>query len=240
MSAAAATARFRPGLWPTLTVVLGLPLLLALGTWQVQRLAWKTELIATLEARHAEAAVALPATDALGPDWTHRPVRVRGELVPAPVLRFRLERQQGRPGHDVLQLARLEDGRALVVNRGWRAEDAPPVRTPRGEVTLTGPLRWIADETHRWPLPANDPAANRWYWYDRAALAAVFDAEVMPVVLVASEGALPPGPAVPVPQPMAVDLPNNHLGYAITWYGLAVALVAIYALYGLKRGKAAT
>jgi surfeit locus 1 family protein len=232
-----ATARFRPGLWPTLTLVLALPLLLTLGTWQLQRLQWKTDLIATLEARYGRAPVALPATEALGPDWAHRPVRVTAELRPEPALRFGVERQQGRPGHDVLQLARLEDGRALVVNRGWVAEDAPPVATPEGEVTLAGPLRWIADAERRWPMPANDPQGNRWFWYDREALAATLDAEVLPVVLVASERVLPPGPGVPVPQPMAVNLPNNHLGYAITWYGLAAALVAIYALYGLTRGK---
>jgi surfeit locus 1 family protein len=228
---------FRPGLWPTLTLVAGLPLLLTLGTWQVHRLQWKTDLIATLEARHGQAPVALPASDALGPDWAHRPVRVRAELAAEPVLRYGVERQQARPGHDVLQLARLADGRALVVNRGWLAEDAPPVRTPAGEVALTGPLRWIGDLERRWPTPANDPAANRWYWYDRDALADAFDAEVLPVVMVASDGVLEPGPAVPVPQPMAVNLPNNHLGYAMTWYGLAVALIVIYALYGLRRGK---
>lgn len=234
---ATAASRFRPGLWPTLTVVLGLPLLLTFGTWQVQRLAWKTELIATLEERHAEPPVALPASAELGPELAHRPVRVRAELQPQPVLRYGVERQQGRPGHAVLQLARLDDGRALVVNRGWLAEDAPPVDTPAGEVTLSGPLRWIADRSKSWATPANDPAANRWYWYDQAALARAFDADVLPVVLVASERVLPPGPAVPVPQPMAVNLPNNHLGYAITWYGLAVALIAIYTLYGLTRGK---
>ena len=234
---AATTARFRPGLWPTLTLLLGLPLLVTLGTWQVQRLAWKTELIATLEARHGQAAIALPATAGLGPDLAHRPVRITAELAPEPVLRYGVERQQGRPGHDVLQLARLDDGRALVVNRGWLAEDAPPVRTPAGEVVLTGPLRWIGDAARSWPTPMNDLADNRWYWYDRQAFARAFDAEVLPVVLVASEGVLPAGPAVPVPQPMAVNLPNNHLGYAITWYGLAVVFVVIYALYGLKRGK---
>jgi surfeit locus 1 family protein len=228
---------FRPGLWPTLTLLVGLPLLLTLGTWQVQRLAWKTDLIATLEARHGVPPVALPATDALGPDWAHRPVQVRAELQPEPVLRYGVERQRGRPGHDVLQLARLADGRAVVVNRGWIAEDAPPVETPAGEVTLTGPVRWIADLERGWPTPANDAQANRWYWYDQDALARAFGAEVLPVVLVASTGVLAADPAVPVPQPMAVNLPNNHLGYAITWYGLAVALIVIYALYGLRRGK---
>lgn len=234
---AAHALRFRPGLSATLTLVVGLPLLLALGTWQVQRLEWKTELIAMLEARHAQPAVALPATAELGPEFAHRPMRVTAELQAEPALRYRVERQQGRPGHDVLQLARLADGRALVVNRGWLAEDAPPVKTPEAEVTLTGPVRWIADLSRGWPTPANDPGANRWYWYDRDALARAFGADVLPVVLVASEGVLPPGPAVPVPQPMAVNLPNNHLGYAITWYGLAVALVVIYALYGRKRAK---
>jgi surfeit locus 1 family protein len=228
---------FRPGLWPTLTLVVALPILLGLGTWQLQRLHWKTELIATLEARHAAASVAVPPTAELGPHWAHRPVAAEVTLVPEPALRYGVERQQGRPGHDVLQLGVLADGRALVVNRGWLAEDAPPPATPAGVVALEGPLRWIDDLERRWPTPANDAAGNRWYWYEEEALAAAFGRDLLPVVLEVSEGALPPGPAVPVPQPMAVTLPNNHLGYAITWYGLAGALVVIYAAYGRQRGR---
>ncbi len=228
---------FRPGLWPTLTLVVALPALLALGTWQVQRLQWKTELIAILEARQAVAPTAVPPTAELGPDWAHRPVAAALALQPEPALRFGVERQQGRPGYDVLQLGVLADGRALVVNRGWLAEDAPPLATPDGAVRLVGALRWIGDLERRWPTPENDAAGNRWYWYDRAALAAAFGRDVLPVVLEVSEGAAAPGPAVPVPQPMALELPNNHLGYAITWYGLALSLVIVYAAYGRQRGR---
>lgn len=228
---------FRPGLWPTLTLLLCLPLLLMLGTWQVHRLEWKTDLIATLQSRAADAPVPLPAGDDLRASSEYRRVVVAATFRGEPALRFGVGVHERAPGHRVLQAATLADGRTLVVDRGWVAAEVEMPRTPEGPVTLTGALLWIADDERRWPVPENDPDGNRWYWHDIGALETAFGLALEPVVLVLDRGVLPPGPAVPVPQPVVADLPNNHLGYAITWYGLAVALVVIYGVYGRQRGK---
>ncbi len=227
---------FRPGLWPTLTVLACLPVLVMLGTWQLDRSAWKTALIAELEQRQAEAPVALPPTADLDASWTHRRVAVTAALASEPALRFGVRARAAEPGHLVLQRAELEDGRALVVNRGWRADRAAtPLATPAEPVPLAGVLRWI-DGLEPAPFtPANDPAANRWFWYDLAALEAAFGADLLPVVLEVTEG--PAADGVPLPEPVVVDLPNNHLGYALTWFGLALGLAVIYLVFGFQRER---
>lgn len=227
---------FRPGLWPTLTVAACLPVLVTLGSWQLDRAAWKTALIAELEQRQGEDAVALPPTGELDAGWNHRRVAAEARLAPEPALRFGVQARGVEPGHRLLQRADLADGRALVVNRGWRADRASEaLATPDGTVTLTGVLRWIEGLEPAPFTPANDPAANRWYWYDHAALETAFARDLLPVVLEVTEGET--GPGVPVPQPVVVDLPNNHLGYAFTWFGLALGLAAIYVLFGFQRGR---
>ena len=224
---------FRPGLGPTLAVVAVLPMLLALGTWQVQRLHWKTELITTLAARQAEAVVDLPATDLLGPEWSHRKVHVTATLIADPALRFGARAVAGVPGHHVLQLARLEDGRWLVVDRGWRADrSAAPLATPDGAVALVGVLRWLGDVRSTRFTPPNDVPGNRWYRHDRDAYERALGAPVLPVLLSLTQA--DPRPGTPVPQPLAVDLPNPHLGYAVTWYGLAAGLVVVYLVHGWR------
>jgi surfeit locus 1 family protein len=229
---------FRPGLWPTVTVLLCLPVLVMLGTWQLDRLAWKTALIDALRTRQAEAPVALPASAALDPSWNHRRVVVRAALRAQPALRYGVVARGSEPGHLVLQAAELPDGRRLVVNRGWRSDrPADPLATPAGASDLIGVARWIDDVEPRPFTPANDPGGNRWYWYERGALETVFGHPVLPVVLEVTEG--PGGPGAPVPQPVVVDLPNNHLGYALTWFGLALSLVVIYLVFGFTRKRTA-
>jgi surfeit locus 1 family protein len=227
---------FRPGLWPTLTVALCIPVLVTLGTWQLDRLAWKTALIDELRTRQNEAPLSLPPTANLDPSWTHRRVAVRAALQDTPALRFGVVARGNEAGHLVLQVARLPDGRHLVINRGWRSDRASePLATPTGFVPVQGVVRWIADSAPGMFTPANDPAGNRWYWYDLEALETTFGQNVLPVVLEVTEG--PGGPGAPLPQPVVIDLPNNHLGYALTWFGLALSLGVIYLVFGFTRER---
>ncbi|TVQ33733.1 MAG: SURF1 family protein [Geminicoccaceae bacterium] len=228
---------FRPGLWPTLTVLLSLPILATLGSWQLDRSAWKTALIAELEARQAEAPVPLDL-GRLDAGWEHRRVVVSASLAPEPALRFGVEVQGIEPGHRILQLATLDDGTPVVVNRGWFPERAAvPLVTPGAAVELIGVVRWIEDRRPAPFTPANDAPRNRWYWYEWDALETAFATALLPLVIDVTEG--PTGPGLPVPQPVVVDLPNNHLGYAMTWFGLALGLAVIYVAFGLQRGRGA-
>jgi len=234
---AARRRRFRPALAPTLAALAGIVILLGLGTWQLERLAWKERLIAARAEGLAADPVALPGSAA---DWTafdFRPVEVTG------VFRHDLEQIfgartfEGRFGHHVLTPLLRSDGTAVLVDRGWVPADrrAPETRAGgqvTGQLTLTGIARFRADDEPGWFTPANEPEARLWYWYDLDAMQEALGLELLPVVVEADAAPVPGG--LPVGGRTRIDLPNNHLQYAVTWYGLALALLGVWVAFSLR------
>jgi surfeit locus 1 family protein len=229
---------FRPGFWPTLFAAVGVIALAALGTWQVQRLHWKEALIAA-RAR-AEAAPVLDLRDPtdVRPEDDFRSMRLVG--------RFRHDRefhllgrvQGGEAGAHVVTPLILDDGAMVLVDRGFVPLDrlAPATRPEgqmEGRVAVRGTVRW--PEPPGWFTPSSDPAANAWYRLDPEAMAVAAGLRRVAPFYVAADatpnpGGLPRGGATFSP------FPNNHLGYALTWYGLALSLAVIYILFGFRRG----
>lgn len=235
--------RFRPTLWPTVLALPALIVLLGLGTWQVERMGWKRDLLATIETRMAEAPVALPAAvdDAAG--WAYRRVSVSGRYLPGHELRLLSRTNQGQAGHHLLAILERDDlpadnGPAFVlIDRGWVPTAAAPHQVPpppEGSVTVTGILR--APPEQGWMQPDNAPATNSWFWVDLPAVAADrgLDAYYLAPVYLEIDAA-PDGPALPVGGRTRLDVPNNHLEYAISWYSFALILVVIYILFHLRR-----
>jgi surfeit locus 1 family protein len=230
---------FAPGAALTAAVALVLAGLLALGTWQVQRLAWKTALIEERTQQLAAPPTALPAQLGDPADWDFRRVRAAGRFLPEDAQLMGVSTQGGRLGRQLLVPLELDGGRALLVDRGWIPEERalpldPALLAPDGAVEVTGILRDRSAAEPGWFTPANAPAERTWFWYDVPALSAATGRELLPVVLEADAG---PGEAPPIGGLTLVDLPNDHLQYAITWYGLAAGLVAVYVAYGLRRGR---
>jgi surfeit locus 1 family protein len=230
-----ASRRFRPTFWPTVLTIAALALLLGLGTWQLQRLSWKTALIDTVRTRMAAAPVPMPATIDDPAAWSFRPVRVEGRFLHEGELFVAPRTMDGRLGYDVLTpLVRTDaaaPGQVVMVDRGWIPEDrrdpsTRPDSRPSGTVAVEGVLR--APAPRGWFQPENDPGGNLWFWTDLPAMAGaagVDRATVAPVILQAGPG---DADRLPVGGLPSVDIPNNHLQYALTWYGLAAALLAIY------------
>jgi surfeit locus 1 family protein len=230
-----ARRRFRPHFWPTAVTLVALAILLGLGTWQVQRLHWKEGLIADMTSRMAAPPIPLPR-DLSDPALEYRPVRLTGRFLNGKELYVAARTHNGQPGLHVVTPMRLDDGRTVLVDRGW----VPPERQfsvtrSKGEidgtVTVDGVIRrggWHGMEMFR---PANDPAHNQWLWFDLPEMAA-YDGLVNVVsrVYVAAGPAKVPG-GYPIGEPTRVNLVNHHLQYAITWYALAVALLVIYVLH---------
>ena len=231
--------------WPVLLAsAIGLAILLSLGVWQVQRLAWKEGLIARLDANLNSPPLSLAEAEAqraAGETMTFRPVEVAGEFRHANELHL-ISVYDGGPGWIIVTPLVAADGRAVLVDRGVVPDAAlADMERPEGPVTVTGLIR---DDARRKGAfdPDNDPAANRWYWWDvpsmasaaglRSGDAAAFVIQTVPVG--------PPG-QFPHPLPPNANLRNNHLGYAITWFGLAAVLVVMTVLYvvSLKRKSAA-
>ncbi len=229
------TRRFAPG-WPlTLVTVPALALLIALGVWQLHRLAWKTELIARAEAGLAAAPARLAglAEDPAALDW--RRVVVRGRLLAGRNFAFGSTVRDGQPGARLMTPFELPDGTVVLVDRGFLPEARLPPREPpalavAAEAEITGVLRDRRGDRPGPFTPTNDLAGRRWFRFDAADLARWVGREVVPVVIVA-ERAAPPEVLAAV-TPVRVDLPNRHLGYAVTWFGLAAALLAVYLARG--------
>lgn len=224
-------------LGPTLVTLLGLVVLIGLGTWQLQRMEWKRELIATVEAQLALPTVELPpGRDLAGIDF--RRFAVRGRYRHDAAVAYGLQASGSEPGAHLVTPFELEDGRIILVDRGWLPERLLPPAVPKeleleGVVALTGVARWRPEPSRNWATPADQPDRRRWFAWDVAAIAQATGLPLLPVVLVIDR----PPAAEALPKPVAVtpELRNDHLGYAITWYGLAAGLLAVYLLYSFSR-----
>jgi len=234
--------RFRPTLWATVAVLPALALLLGLGVWQLQRLEWKTERIAEMTARMTGPPIALPdplpqgeALDAL----RFRRVTITGVYHHDRELYRGAQSLRNQRGAFVLTPMTLDDGRQVVVNRGWVPLDRKdPATRPKGlvegRVTVAAIVRFGGWRGLDWLRPANDPAANVWLWMDldRMAQAADLAKPVPRLYLDAVEGQHPG--RYPIGGQTRVNLRNQHLSYALTWFALAGGLLAIYVLYHLR------
>ena len=235
--------RFRPGLWATVCTLLALALMLGLGTWQVQRLSWKEAMIAERQGRSAAPPIALPGDIAEPAALAFRPVRVTGRFLHDREFYLANRTYKREVGLHVVTPIVLDDGRTLLVDRGWVPMDrrnpaARPDGQLEGTVTLEGLVRtggWKGSALFR---PDNEPAKNVWLWFDLPAMAAAagLAAPVTALYLEAgpaeNPGGLPKGGRTPI------HLRNDHLQYAITWYALAVVLLAIYVIFHTRRGEA--
>ena len=233
---------------PALFTLVGLALLIGLGVWQLERKAWKEALIDAIARRMNAPPVPLPppqrwATLAAAHDeFTRVTFRAalehdREALVFAGASAFRPD--VSGTGYWVFTPARLSDGARVVVNRGFVPEENKDPETREaglvtGPVEMVGALRW--PEHGVWFTPAGDPARNLWFARDQLVIAAAKGwGNVAPFYL-ELEGPTPPG-GLPAAGKLTVNLPNNHLLYALTWFALAVVLAAVFAAFARARRR---
>ena len=230
--------RFRPTLWPTLISVPAFMVLVGLCVWQVQRLYWKQELISERETRVAAEPIALPApsgqsggADLAGIEF--RRVRLEGAFAHDKEMFLGARSLNGNAGYQVLTPFVLNGGGIVLVNRGWiPVERKPPNSRPEGQVVGTQTLDGIVRLAHgkAWMQPDNEPDRNMWFYVDLPAMAAASAVDFRTDLYVDAGPAENPG-KYPVGGQTRIELPNDHLQYAITWYALAIALAVIYVVY---------
>jgi surfeit locus 1 family protein len=243
-----ATPRRRSGvLVAALLALAAFVVFLALGTWQIQRKAWKERLIATLEQRLSADPVPIPPPS----DWSNltpeqdefRRVKFVATIEPdadalvyTPGSAFRTD--VSGPGYWVFTPAKLVDGATVVLNRGFvpqEQHDAGASRPRAGRIELIGAMRW--PEPRGWFAPNGDPAHNLWFVRDQRAIAQAKGwGEVAPFFV---ELETPTGQsALPRAGKLTVALRNEHLQYAITWYGLAAVLAISFGFWIVGSAKA--
>ena len=225
--------RFHPKLWPTLFTVPALITLIGLGSWQIDRMYWKEALIDRLQARSTAEAIALPRWIEDLEALEFRRVSITGEFLHEHEFYLFNRSLNGKPGLNVVTLLKRADGGGhVLVNRGWVPfEKRDPKTRPKGQIEggiiIEGIIR-IARGPGMF-TPENEPHNNTWFFVDPSSMSA--SAKLPPLqgyyVLAANQS---PG-GLPVGHQWRVDLRNDHLQYAITWFALALGLLVVYILY---------
>jgi surfeit locus 1 family protein len=234
--------RLRGLLIPAILTLVVVAILVSLGNWQLRRLTWKEGLIAAATERPREAARDLPPVS----DWPaldpasedgYRPFRMTGRFLNDREVRVFTSLPDprgpyGGPGYWIVTPFELATGGAVLVNRGFApAEKSLPSERgetlPEGEISVTGLMR--PDEGRSTFTPTDEPGDDIFFARNVAAIAAAKDipAPVAPftIDLVAAE--TPPG-GLPQAGETRMAFTNNHLQYAITWYGLGAAALAVF------------
>ena len=225
-----------PRLWPILlATVVGIAILLGLGFWQVERLRWKQGLLAKLAANAAAAPVDLATAEAIaarGGDVEFLGVKFRATYKHGAGMKL-MSTYEGGQGWTIITPAVTSDGRAVIVDRGRvPGQRVESFDKPGGEVEITGVARAYSRGRGYFD-PDNDPQGNLWFWWDVPAMLQAGNLSTglkrVPFVVQMLPGTVAaefPSPAEP-----KANLTNNHLGYALTWFGLALALAAIAFAY---------
>ena len=229
-----------------LFVLAGVGLLIGLGVWQLKRLTMKNDVVTRIEARiHAAPQPLPPAQDWAGlASGDHEYERFTFSGVFENDREALIYRSTGKvtgalaqPGYWVMTPLRLADGWRVLVNRGFIALDrkAPASRAAgqiAGPVVVTGLLR--TPEPRSYFTPPDNPANGEWFTRDPIAIATALKLEqAAPFSIDEDARAAPPG--APAGGATVLDIPNNHLSYALTWFGLAATLIGVFAAFVLRR-----
>ncbi len=234
-------ARFRPLFWPTVFTVPVVLLCLGLGFWQIERLFWKRELIAQRQAAVAAAPIAAPRSLEEARDLAFHPIADEGVFLHDKEIFLGATSEAGRNGYQVLTPLQESGGRIVFVNRGFiPAELKDSAKRSDGQIAgavrIQGLLRLPPAQKPAWFLPHNRADLNYWFWVDLPAMAAAAGLNrVAPFYIDANATPNPGG--WPKGAVTRLELRNDHLQYAITWFSLAVALIVIYFLYHRRHAR---
>lgn len=199
---------------------------IGLGVWQVERLSWKLDLIARVDARvHADATpipdeASWPAVNAANDEYRH--VTASGRFLHDKSALVYASTERG-PGYWVLTPLQIESGAVVYINRGWVPTDRKDAASraegdPAGLVQVTGLLR--ITEPGGTLLRSNDPADGRWYSRDVEAMGKTAGLSHVAPFFIDADATPNPG-GLPVGGLTIVSFPNSHLSYALTWFAMA-------------------
>ncbi|HET7085029.1 MAG TPA: SURF1 family protein [Rhizomicrobium sp.] len=233
---------FRP--YPGLTIACALlfAILCALGAWQLQRLQWKLALIATVNSHMTAAPVSLDRMAAMKPDDAqYRRVILRGQFDHAKEAYVFTTDASGGAVFHVLTPLKTSSGEILMVDRGEVPKEMlDPATRAAGNVTgaveITGV--WRAPDAPGLFTPAPDAAHRIWYARDLASIAAADRLKLSAPVVIEADAAPNPG-GWPKGGQTVVSFRNQHLSYAVTWFGLAIVLLGVWFSYHISKGRLA-
>lgn len=202
--------------------------LVSLGLWQIQRLDWKRGVLNEIEQKILSDPVALPSDQDPERD-RYLAVVAQGTILPGE-LHVLVSIKRVGAGYRIIAPFVTEDGRRILLDRGFARENRKDAVRALGPVRVTGNLHWPRETDSYTPAP--DIASNTWFARDVAAMARALDTE--PVLLIAATRTDEQITPLPVD---TLGIPNDHLQYAITWFSLALIWAAM-TIYFMWRTRA--
>lgn len=225
---------------PTIFTAFSLLVLLALGSWQLYRLNWKNNLIAEITERVAMTPIELPKGNLDVESLKYRRALLKGHflhdkeihLFTGPI------RMKGELGYNILTPLELQDGKVVLVNRGWVPSDKKE-QSSRPETLIKGEIQLVVmlqeGEKQGTFIPDNDTGRNLWFWIDMPAIASFTGKDFDNVYFRAIDDGKP-SDILPVPGKSKIEIRNDHLKYAIIWFSFVIILSVIYTIY-IKRNQ---
>lgn len=209
---------------PVIIGLVGAAILVWLGTWQVQRLAWKAGVLAQIDAKLTDTATSVPQAPDPARD-RYLPVVMQGKAG-AQELHVLVSHKQLGAGFKVITAFEQDDGRRVLLDQGFVPVDAKTDRRMPTSGAITGNLHWPDDRNSS--TPTNDAANNMWFARDLGDMAAALNTD--PVLVVLRNASQLDASVTPLALDSAA-IPNDHLSYAITWYSLAVIWLGMTAFW---------
>ena len=213
---------------PLVFGIVGAAILAGLGTWQVQRLEWKKAILAEISAKIATDPIAIPENP--DPDLLNYHAATASGRLDGPEIHVLTGRKREGPGFRVIRALTMADGRRVLADLGFVAEAGKGTARAATDVTIVGNLIW-PDETDGF-TPAPNLDRNIWFARDTDKMAAQLQTEP---VMIAARARTSYDDIIPMP--VTVNIPNDHLEYAITWFSLMVIWIGMTAflLWRIKR-----
>ncbi|MGQ3299606.1 SURF1 family protein [Reyranella sp.] len=233
--------RLRPALWPTLVSLPILVLSLSLGFWQMERREWKRDILDRIATNQAAAPMTLDqllSRDPLRHEYGR--VKIAGTFEHGHEFFLAARSLKNKVGLQVIVPLKTEDGRVVLFDRGWvpdRAAATQAAAQPSGRVELTGLVR--RSQIRARFAPENVPEKNVWFQADVPLMRKMAGAPPDPKLdafFLESDATPNPG-GIPVGGQTRLDIPNDHLQYAITWFLIALALAGVYLAYHWENGR---
>ena len=235
------TKRFKFSLVPTLMTVPAVIIMIGLGVWQLDRLAQKTELMDRIAARTSQEPVAFERLTGDPQQDEYARVRLRGSFVHDKELYLAARSRNNNVGLQVVTPFVLTNGMAVLVNRGWVPSERKDPAT-RSEGQIEGDTTVVAlvrlDQKQGIMQPDNDPAKNVWFYVDVPAMRNASGIATEVDYWFEADATPNPG-GFPIGGQTRVNVPNDHLQYAVTWFIFAITLAVIFLIFSDRRRSGA-
>lgn len=235
--------RLRPALWPTLVSLPILVLSLALGVWQMERREWKRDILDRMATN--QAAAPMPLDELLRGNPLRQEygrVKLAGTFLHDKEFHLAARSLKNKVGVQLVTPVKTDDGKIVLFNRGWiPSEKKEPAKRAEGQVAgrveLTGIVR--RNQERRQFAPENVPDKNVWFHVDVPLMRKMAGAPPDPRLdtFFLDADATPNPGGVPIGGQTRLDIPNDHLKYAITWFLVALALAGVYLAYHWENGR---